>query len=187
MARGGPGAEGKASRSAAGSSPSALRRASTTAYEGISNPAEGTILTVVKDAAAAAQEAAEESDDPIAVLEAAVNGAAESVANTPNLLPILKQSGVVDAGGQGLLTILDGALRYLRGEAEQMQFRKPQIVASNVALPARPASAAVVDEVPFGYCTEFLLKGEDLDPDAIRTRLQKKGTVAYHRRAMRRP
>jgi DAK2 domain fusion protein YloV len=153
----------------------ALRRASTTAYEGISNPTEGTILTVAKDAAAAAQAAVEESDDPVAVLEAAVTGAAESVANTPNLLPILKQSGVVDAGGQGLLTILDGALRYLRGEAEQMQFRKPQIVASNVALTARPARAAVVDEVPFGYCTEFLLKGEDLDPDAIRTRLQKKG------------
>jgi DAK2 domain fusion protein YloV len=168
MARGGPGAEGKESARR----PGARGR---TDYEGISNPTEGTILTVAKDAAAAAQAAVEESDDPVAVLEAAVTGAAESVANTPNLLPILKQSGVVDAGGQGLLTILDGALRYLRGEAEQMQFRKPQIVASNVALTARPARAAVVDEVPFGYCTEFLLKGEDLDPDAIRTRLQKKG------------
>jgi DAK2 domain fusion protein YloV len=153
----------------------ALVRASRTAYEGISNPTEGTILTVVKDAAAAAQAAAEETDDPIAVLEAAVTGAGESVANTPNLLPILKQSGVVDAGGQGLLTILDGALRYLRGEAEQMQFRKPQIIASSIAVPARPSRTGVVDEVPFGYCTEFLLKGEELNPDAIRTRLQKKG------------
>ena len=152
----------------------ALFEASKTAYKGITNPAEGTILTVIKDVAAAAQEEAEKNDDPIGVLEASVGAAAESVANTPNLLPVLKQAGVVDAGGQGLLVILDGALRYLRGEAEQMQFRKPQIIASNVAAPA-PQARMGADEVPFGYCTEFLLKGEGLSPDAIRTRLQRKG------------
>lgn len=152
----------------------ALFEASKTAYKGITNPAEGTILTVIKDVAAAAQEEAEKNDDPIGVLEASVGAAAESVANTPNLLPVLKQAGVVDAGGQGLLVILDGALRYLRGEAEQMQFRKPQIIASNVAAPA-PQGRMGADEVPFGYCTEFLLKGEGLSPDAIRTRLQRKG------------
>ena len=152
----------------------ALYEASKTAYKGISNPAEGTILTVIKDVAAAAKERAETDDDTVAVLEAAVDAAAESVANTPKLLPVLKQAGVVDAGGQGLLVILDGALRYLRGEAEQMQFRKPQIIASSVAAPATQARMGE-DEVPFGYCTEFLLKGEDLSPDAIRTRLQRKG------------
>lgn len=152
----------------------ALFEASKTAYKGITNPAEGTILTVIKDAAAAAREQAEASDDPIGVLEAAVNAAADSVSNTPNLLPVLKQAGVVDAGGQGLLVILDGALRYLRGEAEQMQFRKPQIIASNVSAAAAQARTPA-DEVPFGYCTEFLLKGESLSPDSIRTRLTKKG------------
>jgi uncharacterized protein len=153
----------------------ALYEASRTAYKGISNPAEGTILTVIKDAAAAAREQAESTDDVVEVLEAAVEAAGESVANTPNLLPVLKQAGVVDAGGQGLLTILDGALRYLRGEAEQMQFRKPQIVASNVSGPFQGARVGPADEIPFGYCTEFLLKGEELDPDAIRTRLTRKG------------
>ncbi len=152
----------------------ALLEASKTAYKGITNPAEGTILTVIKDAAAAARDQAESNEDPIEVLEAAVNAAADSVSNTPNLLPVLKQAGVVDAGGQGLLVILDGALRYLRGEAEQMQFRKPQIIASNVSATA-PQTRMAADEVPFGYCTEFLLKGEALSPDSIRTRLAKKG------------
>jgi DAK2 domain fusion protein YloV len=153
----------------------AFIQASKTAYKGISNPAEGTILTVMKDAAIAAREKSEKTDDPITVLEAAVDAAGESVANTPTLLPVLKQAGVVDAGGQGLLTILDGALRYLRGETEQMQFRKPQIITSNVASAAQSTHIAAGDEVPFGYCTEFLIKGEGLDPDAIRTRLQRKG------------
>jgi uncharacterized protein len=152
-----------------------LTQASKTAYKGISNPTEGTILTVIKDAAAAARKASEENDDTIAVLEAAVDAASESVANTPTLLPVLKDAGVVDAGGQGLLTILDGALRYLRGEAEQMQFRKPQIVASNVIAPPQRRFRAGLDEEPFGYCTEFLIKGEGLNPDVIRTRLQRKG------------
>ena len=152
----------------------ALFEASKTAYKGITNPAEGTILTVIKDAAAAARDQAESNEDPIEVLEAAVNAAADSVSNTPNLLPVLKQAGVVDAGGQGLLVILDGALRYLRGEAEQMQFRKPQIIASDISAAATKARTSA-DEVPFGYCTEFLLKGESLSPDSIRTRLAKKG------------
>jgi uncharacterized protein len=153
----------------------ALLQASRTAYKGITNPVEGTILTVMKDAAAAAQHEAKESDDAITVLEAAVDAAGESVARTPTLLPVLKQAGVVDAGGQGLLVILDGALRYLRGEAEQMQFRKPRMVASSISVKPQSAWTNTGDEVPFGYCTEFLLKGEGLDPDAIRTRLKRKG------------
>ncbi len=98
---------------------SALQQASTMAYKGLSNPVEGTILTVIREAAAAAQEqAAEQENDLISVLEATVNAANESVANTPTLLPVLKECGVVDAGGQGLYTILEGALQYLRGQAE---------------------------------------------------------------------
>ncbi len=155
----------------------ALRQAATTAYKGISNPVEGTILTVIKDTAAAAQAQASGNGNLISIMEAAVNAACESVANTPTLLPVLKEAGVVDAGGQGLYTILEGALRHLRGEAEQMQFRKPQIIASNIPQPVRlPHMAAVAaNEMPFGYCTEFLLKGEELNPDKIRVSLQKKG------------
>lgn len=153
----------------------AMQQASVTAYQGISNPVEGTILTVAREAAEAGQAQVANGDaDLISVLEAIVNAANESVANTPTLLPILKESGVVDAGGQGLYTILEGALRYLRGETEQMQFRKPLIIASSVPQP-RFTRIAPTEEKPFGYCTEFLLKGTGYDPDKIRTRLKKEG------------
>ena len=154
----------------------ALQLASTMAYKGISNPVEGTILTVVREASSASQvQASSDSNDLISVMEAIVNAANESVANTPTLLPVLREAGVVDAGGQGLYTILEGALRYLRGEAEQMQFRKPQMILSNIPQPVRLPQMMAAEEVPFGYCTEFLLKGEELSLDKIRTRLKKKG------------
>jgi DAK2 domain fusion protein YloV len=154
----------------------ALLQASTMAYKGLSNPVEGTILTVVREASAAAQaQAASGNDDLISVMEATVSAANESVANTPSLLSVLREAGVVDAGGQGLYTLLDGALRYLRGEVEQMQFRKPQMIASNIPLTARTPQMLAAEEVPYGYCTEFLLKGEKFDPDKLRTRLEKKG------------
>ncbi len=154
----------------------ALQQASVMAYKGISNPVEGTILTVVREASEAGQAQVNDgSDDLISVMEAVVGAANESVANTPTLLPVLKEAGVVDAGGQGLYTILEGALRYLRGEAEQMQFRKPQIIASSIPQPVRLSQMVATEEVPYGYCTEFLMKGEGLNPDKVRTRLKKEG------------
>ena len=154
----------------------ALQKAADVAYKGITNPVEGTILTVVREAAQAGQKSVDDGKtDPISVMEAIVEGAGESVANTPTLLPVLKEAGVVDAGGQGLYTILEGALRYLRGEAEQMQFRKPQMIASSIPLPVRMPQLSQADEVPFGYCTEFMLKGEGFNPDKIRDRLKKEG------------
>jgi len=152
-----------------------LQQSATMAYKGISNPVEGTMLTVIKDVAAAVQaQVSGDGDDLISVMEAAVNAANESVANTPNLLQVLREAGVVDAGGQGLHTILDGALRYLRGEMEQMRFRKPQIIVSDLYATKLPQMIAA-DEVPYGYCTEFLLKGEKINPDKIRSKLEKKG------------
>ncbi len=153
----------------------ALQHSSTMAYKGISNPVEGTILTVIKEVATAVQaQVSSDGDDIIPVMEAAVDAASESVANTPNLLQVLREAGVVDAGGQGLHTILDGALRYLRGETEQMRFRKPQIIVSDVHATKMPQMIAA-EEVPYGYCTEFLLKGEKIPTDKIRKRLEKKG------------
>ena len=153
----------------------ALQHSSTMAYKGISNPVEGTILTVIKEVATAVQaQVSGDGDDIIPVMEAAVDAASESVANTPNLLQVLREAGVVDAGGQGLHTILDGALRYLRGETEQMRFRKPQIIVSDVHATKMPQMIAA-EEVPYGYCTEFLLKGEKIPTDKIRKRLEKKG------------
>ena len=154
----------------------ALLLASTMAYKGINNPVEGTILTVVREAAAAAQtQATTGNDDLISVMEATVNAASKSVANTPNLLNVLREAGVVDAGGQGLYTILEGLLHYLKGEVEEMQSRKPSMIASNTPLTAKTPQMVAAGEVPYGYCTEFLLKGQELDPDKITTKLKKKG------------
>ncbi len=97
----------------------ALQVASATAYRGVVKPVEGTILTVIKDAAAGAEAAYEASGrtaDLRTVLEAVVAAAQASVARTPELLPLLKQAGVVDSGGKGLALIFEGMLRYLKGQ-----------------------------------------------------------------------
>ena len=154
----------------------AFSRGAKVAYKGLSNPTEGTILTVIKDASnTAIKVTGKNGKDVVAVLEATVESARESVANTPSLLPVLKEAGVVDAGGQGLYTILEGALHYLKGETEQMQFRKPQVIMSSEPLTLRLPEMIAADEVPYGYCTELMLKGENMELEKIRTRLLKKG------------
>jgi hypothetical protein len=153
----------------------ALQQASIAAYSSVTHPVEGTILTVVRDVSKAAKrQAVNGPDDLSSVMETAVHAAADSVAKTPTLLPVLRQAGVVDAGGQGLYTILEGALHYVKGEVDQMQFRRPTVITSNLPLIAK-SPQRVVDEVPYGYCTEFLVKGKELRLKKIRNRLQKKG------------
>jgi DAK2 domain fusion protein YloV len=87
-----------------------------TAYKGVVKPVEGTILTVAKDTAAAAERALLDTQDAIEILEKCVPAADASVERTPSLLPILQQAGVVDAGGKGLYYVMDGALRHIRGQ-----------------------------------------------------------------------
>lgn len=154
----------------------ALEQAAATAYSGVSNPVEGTMLTVMNSIAEAAKaEVDKGEEDIIAVMEAAVEAARNSVANTPTLLKVLREAGVVDAGGQGVYTILEGALRYLRGEVELMRLRKPQIIVSELPHTTPSSTIAAVDEVPYGYCTEFMLKGEKLDTEIMKKRLMRRG------------
>jgi len=87
-----------------------------TAYKGVVRPVEGTILTVAKDSATAAAEALSKTDNPFEILARVVMAADASVERTPDLLPVLKQAGVVDSGGKGLFFILEGMLRYINGE-----------------------------------------------------------------------
>ncbi len=86
-----------------------------TAYKGVVRPVEGTILTVIKDCARAAQAARDETDDPFNILDQVVTAADRSVQTTPELLQVLKDAGVVDAGGKGLYYILEGMLRFANG------------------------------------------------------------------------
>ncbi|MCZ2127014.1 MAG: DAK2 domain-containing protein [Anaerolineales bacterium] len=95
----------------------ALNDARETAYRGVVKPVEGTILTVIKDTALAAESARGSVNDAFELLEVAVRAADEAVARTPEFLPILKQAGVVDSGGKGLFFFLEGMLRHVYGEA----------------------------------------------------------------------
>lgn len=95
----------------------ALTEAKNTAYKGVVRPVEGTILTVAKDVAIEAEAALNETQDMNVLLERIVDAADRSVKHTPELLPILKQAGVVDSGGKGLFFILEGMLRYLNGQS----------------------------------------------------------------------
>ncbi len=93
----------------------ALHQGRNTAYKGVIKPVEGTILTVAKDVDAAAERSLVETQDPYDILERIVTAADESVKHTPELLPVLKEAGVVDAGGKGLHVILEGMSRYVNG------------------------------------------------------------------------
>ncbi|MCJ7521026.1 MAG: DAK2 domain-containing protein, partial [Dehalococcoidia bacterium] len=134
------------------------------AYKGMSKPVEGTILTVVREAAAAAQmKSVSRNSDLIAVMEAVVDESRASVARTPTLLPVLRQAGVVDAGGQGLYVLFEGILHYLRGELEEGEVAPIEAETG--------AGKGTAGEASYGYCTEFLLEGSDLDVEAIRGKL----------------
>jgi DAK2 domain fusion protein YloV len=104
----------------------AFAEARDTAYKGVVRPVEGTILTVAKDTAAAAEAALQETQDPIEILARCVPAASASVERTPELLPVLKQAGVVDSGGKGLFFILEGMLRHVNGEPLDVALAKVQ-------------------------------------------------------------
>lgn len=101
-----------------------------TAYKGVVRPVEGTILTVAKDSAAAAEEALDETDNVVEMLQRIVIAADESVQRTPDLLPVLKDAGVVDSGGMGLFFIFDGMLRHINGLALDTSLRTVQPLAA---------------------------------------------------------
>lgn len=148
----------------------ALVEATRTAYRAVLKPVEGTILTVARLAAREALLAARSGSDVEGVLRAAVSGAREALAKTPALLPVLREAGVVDAGGQGLVYILTGALAALEGTGVG-EAGTPAVV------PAAPPPAkeepvpAVPAELVYGYCTEALLRGERLEVAGLRQRL----------------
>lgn len=146
----------------------AMVEAQRTAYKGVVKPVEGTILTVVREAADAATVAAAQSDDLRVVLSKTVDAARVSVLKTPTLLPVLKEAGVVDAGGQGLLVILEGALKYLNGESME--------------LAASGVSAQALEQLEhaegWGFDIQFHVRGKNLDVEGIREKISSMGESA---------
>ncbi len=150
----------------------ALGRGAELAYAAVGKPVEGTILTVIREAAAAARSAAEHDPDLEAVLGATVNAAEAAVARTPSLLPILREAGVVDSGGEGLYRLFQGALLHLVGQSGA------GAVGARRRSGAKPSTLVAHADEGFGYETMLLLQprpGRTLDPDAIRRELESIG------------
>ena len=160
------GFEGKM-EAAGGDVASALAEASRAAYAALAEPKEGTILTVVRAAAEAT--AASATDDPGRVLSLAVEAAHEAVEQTPELLPVLKEAGVVDAGGLGLAIILDGLSRSFHGDTLDVDLA-PDVPAS-AGWQSQAATLHQAEHGMPGYCTEFVVSGRDIDPNAARAQI----------------
>jgi DAK2 domain fusion protein YloV len=146
----------------------AFEEAANQAYRAVKKPTEGTILTVARQAGRSAAGAAEQPGaTPVSVIKAAAAGARAAVERTPTQLKILREAGVVDAGGYGLQIMLEGMLRSIE---------EVEVELSKLA-PARVAVQATLDlpEEGWGYCTEFLVHGHDLDVDAIREAIEELG------------
>jgi len=158
----------------------ALAEASRLAYRAVLKPVEGTILTVVRESAEAAKISAERGDDLVGLMQEVVITARRSVARTPDLLPTLKQAGVVDSGGQGFCIILEGAWRYIRGESVQLDAVAAAALSSaaSTATDAHIKKGRVTIKEEFGYEVVFLLRGEKLDIEGIRQTIIDMGGVS---------
>ncbi|MBM4436278.1 MAG: DAK2 domain-containing protein [Actinobacteria bacterium] len=143
----------------------ALQSAYRVAYESVSNPVEGTILTVARDAGEAAMGVVSVVETVEELIMRVVDAARRSVEHTPEQLPVLKEAGVVDAGGQGLYIILEGMQRYLHGEP------LPQIATPGRAADVFAAFVEAHRTDEHGFCTEFLVHGERLDAGQIRAEM----------------
>lgn len=130
----------------------ACERATATAYKAVMKPKEGTILTVAKGASQKAAELAETTEDLDTFISEVINYAQEVLEKTPEMLPVLKEAGVVDSGGQGLLEVMRGAYDAFQGK----EIDYSAIEASAGTKMVKPSEQAEI-EIKFGYCTEFII------------------------------
>jgi uncharacterized protein len=156
----------------------ALDEAQRLAYRAVIKPVEGTILTVARETAEAALASAQRGDDLVMMMQVAIVAARQSVARTPDLLPTLKQAGVVDAGGQGFCTILEGVWRYVRGESGQVATVPSLTSSTTPSLAANVKKGRVTIDEEFGYEVVFLLRGQKLDVESIRQTIIDMGGVS---------
>ena len=149
-------------------------RASDAAYSSVGQPVEGTMLTVIRDLALAAREkwAASDEHSPLDLWEAAFLESQQALCRTPSQLEVLKQAGVVDAGGMGIMVIVGGALCHLAGQTES---RVEEAVAAARMSPDESVTTQIntdyldsTQEVPWGYCIQFIIHGERLSLEEVR-------------------
>lgn len=147
------------------------------AYKAVMKPTEGTILTVVRKASEAATEMAQSVNDPMEVAFAAMMAAKDALAKTPEQLPVLKQAGVVDAGGQGLVLIFEGFHSVFANNVIVQPLEAGESTDNAKAEKSTVANAS--DEIEFGYCSEFLIEkasdAKEKDPLKLRAYLESIG------------
>ena len=144
----------------------ALEEGAKSAYGAVMKPTEGTILTVIRESGEAAAKLAAGNIDAVELWEKACKVAKESLDRTPELLPQLKKAGVVDAGGQGLLLVMQGMLSVFKGEGIIDSGDNPVTPVQTVS-----AAATVNEDIKFGYCTEFIVNRVNPEPtDAAKLR-----------------
>ncbi|MGE5587506.1 MAG: DAK2 domain-containing protein [Clostridia bacterium] len=155
----------------------ALQGAAAMAYKAVMKPVEGTMLTVAREAARSATQGARGGLDVLALAERVLEDARKALERTPEMLPTLKEAGVVDAGGQGLVYFWEGAVKALRGEVPASHQEPLLQVARGTGSgqASRQSEGAVKESLRFRYCTEVLLKGRSLPLDRIRQDLADAG------------
>ena len=163
--------EGKSSLSPAELA-KAFEEAANAAYRAVNKPTEGTILTVAREAGRSASAAASSPGATVpSVIAAAAAGARAAVLKTPSQLQILRDAGVVDAGGFGLQIILEGMLKTV----EESELSLAALAAARPAAPPASQVTVALPEGGWGYCTEFLIEGTDLDLDRIKNQIEALG------------
>ena len=150
----------------------AFAEARDTAYKGVVRPVEGTILTVAREVAQATEAALPSTQDPIEILEIAVKAADAAVQKTPDLLPVLKQAGVVDSGGKGLFFILEGMLRHVYGESLETPTMTVQPISS---MQMQDAMEVVEEGQDYEVVVDFL-PSNDFELQRFYGRLEQMGT-----------
>jgi uncharacterized protein len=156
----------------------AFAEATTVAYKGVSKPTEGTILTVARKVSEAALVKAEETEDIAELIQSAVSAAQRAVDDTPSQLAVLREAGVVDAGGYGLMVILEGFLKTVRGQEIPTTSRAARAAAAERE-PARVGPHALESpEEGWGFCTEFLIEGPSKPFEEVRMELTPMGNSA---------
>ncbi len=151
----------------------AFSRAVETAYKAVMKPKEGTILTVAKGMADRITELSVTEEDLLTMLEKVVQYGDEVLAKTPEMLPVLKEAGVVDSGGQGLMTVVKGALASLKGEEVVLDVETDEKSGATAPETGRKSRGEIsTADIKFGYCTEFMINGDheftDEEVDGLR-------------------
>lgn len=153
----------------------ALRAASDKAYQGVQSPVEGTILTVIREIAEAAEKY-EGTDDLLAFWEYLVAAGWQTVNNTPQMLPILREAGKVDSGGAGLMYILEGMLKAARGEEiAPLESEIEGVDEFQAAIDAISHDLSLFEDQKYNYDVQFIIKGENLDVPNIKADIERMG------------